>query len=246
MGISFSQQSSTQTQSINNKVLNASNAQCNASCNDFSGGNTIIISGSTINSDVVFNQSCNVTMQCTINSQLDTNIQDILNSMQKQTSVTANGFPSFSLDSVSNSTTATQNITTTVSNLINSSCQSTSNIVSQNNFTYLQNSTINGSLQFSQTGNVNNTCTLNNISSIQLANQATAQSTQTAAILNPVALLFVAFLVIGLLIGAVFLLNFLFKGGKGGGTQKIEVVPGAVGGTGAAEAGGLEAAAIAA
>jgi hypothetical protein len=185
-------------------------------------------------------------MSCTINSQLNTNVSDILNSMQKQTSITANGFPSFSIDGVSNIDQATQNITTSVANIMNSSCQSTTDIVSQNNFTYLNNDTIQGSLTFAQTGNANNNCTLNNISSIVVANNEQATSTQTAAILNPIALLVVAIIAIGLLIGAIFFLNFLFKSGKkGGGEQKLQIegAPGAAGEGAAAEGAAAEGAA---
>lgn len=240
MGISFSSQQSSITQSVNNNILNASTATCGANCTTYSGGNTVIISGTTIQGNVTFNQSCTTNMSCTINSQLNTNVTDILNSMQKQTSITANGFPSFSIDGVSNIDQARQNITTSVANIINSSCQSTTDIVSQNNFTYLNNDQIGGSLTFAQTGTANNNCTLNNISSIVVANNEQATSTQTAAILNPISLLVVAIIAIGLLIGAIFFLNFLFKSGKKqGGTQKLQIegAPGVAGEGAAGEAG---------
>jgi hypothetical protein len=242
MGLSYSSQQSSIQQSVNNNILNASTANCSSTCTDYSGGNTVIINGTTINGNVEFNQTCDINMSCTINSQLNTNVNNILNSMQKQTTINANGFPSFSIDGVSNVDQASQNITTTIANILNSSCQSTSDIVSQNNFTYLNNSTVNGSLTFAQTGNVNNNCTLNNISGIQVANNESASSTQTAANLSAIGILVVLIVFVIIFIVVIFLLNFLFKK-KGGssGTQKLELAgPSDASAGGATEAGGLE------
>lgn len=217
MGINYSSQSSTNTQNINNKVLNASTANCSSTCQLYSGSNTVIINGTTIEGNVTFDQQCTLSMSCSINSTLNSNVQNLLTSIQNQNASTETGFPSFSITGISNVSQANQNITTSIANLINSQCQSTDDIVSQNNFTYLNNSTVEGSLTFSQTGSVNNNCTLNNTSSIVATNQALAQSSQTATITNPLGLIFVALIIVAIVIGAIFIVNFLFKKGSSGG-----------------------------
>jgi len=217
MGAAFTSQQSSAIQSINNNILNASTSNCSATCSAYNGGNTVIINGTTINGNVSFNQSCDLVATCTINSQVNTNVTDIISSMQKQTSVTANGFPDFSLDGVSQSVQVQQNITTSVANIIESSCQSSTQLVNQDNFTYLNNSTVNGSLTFSQTGTVNSNCTLNNISSITVANKETASQSQTSVITSSILLFIILIVVVVVIIAIIFLLNFLFKKGKSSG-----------------------------
>jgi hypothetical protein len=241
MGISYSSQTSQQTQNVNNTVLNAATANCDSTCVDYSGGNTVIINGSTINGNISFDQSCSINMSCSINSQLNTNVSNILSAMANQTSTSSNGFPSFSIAGASQNATIVENVTTSVANIINSTCQSTSDIVSQNNFTYLNNSTVNGSLTFAQTGSVNNNCTLNNISGIQVANQVTSSTNQTATFLGSLGLLIILLVVLIIVIGGIFLINFLFKPKSGGGGGGTTIVP--EGGGAAGEAGlGAEAA----
>lgn len=217
MGAAFTSQQSVTIQNINNDVLNASTSTCTSTCSAYNGGNTVIINGTTINGNVTFNQTCDLVATCTINSQLNTNVSDIIKSLQNQSSITANGFPDFSLDGVSQLTQAQQNITTSIANIIESSCQSSSILVNQDNFTYLNNSTVNGSLTFSQAGNVNSNCTLNNISTVTVANQESASTSQSSVIASPLAFLVVAIILIAIVIFVIFIINFLFKGAKGGG-----------------------------
>lgn len=224
MGIGYSSNSASLTQNINNSVLNASTANCSASCTEISQNNTIIINGTTINGNFEINQTCDVEASCTINSTLNTQVQNIISSLAQQTAATLDGFPpSFSLDAATNNLNVAQNITTSIANIINSSCQSSANLVSQDNFTYFSNDTINGSVQFNQDANVNLSCTLNNISSIVASNSESSQISQTATVVNTTALLLILIVVVIIVIVGIFLVSKLFKGG--GKSSKIEVTP---------------------
>ena len=211
-------QSNALTQTVNNNILNSSNAQCISECTLYNGGNTIIIDGTTIQGNVEFNQTCNLNQQCVINSTLDTQVQSILDSLSKQTSVTTRGLFDILGSSSTQSNDVRQTLTTNISNLINSTCRSTANIVNENNFVYLNNSTVEGSLQFNQSADVLSACTLNNMSRVQVQNQLQASNEQSAKILGSTGLLIILLIIIVILIVVVFLINkFKGKGGGGGG-----------------------------
>jgi hypothetical protein len=196
---------------------------CSASCTEIQSGNTVIIQGTVIGGSIVFNQSCTVSMECEINNNLSTDVSNILASANKQTSITANGFPDFNFNGVESSITASQIITNTLTNLIDNTCSNSSNQIQSNNYTYVSDSNIAGSLQFDQTANVTNSCNLTNRSSIQLSNQASIQNSQSATILDTTALIVALIIVVIIVVIIIFVIGRFKKGG--GGTTTIQTAP---------------------
>jgi len=218
MGSSI-EQSLQLTQQVNNNILNSSKASCTTECKNISQGNTIIISGTTLRS-FNFDQSCQLTSVCSINSELDTSVDNILKSLSEQKAGTEKGLLGISLswNQISNRNQVEQIVTTTISNINETSCQTSSINIFDNNFIFFQNSTVQGDIQFSQTGNVNSNCMLNNISRIQVQNQLASENKQTATIGSGLGLI----IAIIILLIAVFLIVKLLggKGGGGGGNQQ--------------------------
>ncbi len=216
-------QSITSTQTISNSALNAVTESCNAQCSEIQSGNTVIIQGSSISGSVIFDQSCTVAMECEINANLSTTVANILASANGQTSVTANGFPDFNFNNVNESITASQIITNTLTNLIDTTCSNSSNQIMTNNYTYVWDSSIAGSLQFDQTANVTNSCNLTAQSSIQLSNMASMNNNQSSTILDTTALIIALVVVVIIIVVVIFIIGRFKK--KGGGTTTIEATP---------------------
>jgi hypothetical protein len=214
-------QSNSLAQTVNNNILNSSNSQCISTCSIYNGGNTIIIDGTTIQGNIEFNQTCNLQQSCVINSTLDTQVESILDSLSKQTSVTTRGLFDILGSSSTQENDVRQSLTTNISNLINSTCQSTADITNANNFVYLNNSNVQGSLQFNQTADVVSACTLNNMSRVVAQNKLTASNDQSAKILGSTGLLLILLAIIAIIV----IVLFVFNRKKGGGTSNIEISP---------------------
>jgi ATP-dependent Zn protease len=217
-----------QSQTISNSSLNAVVNQCTARCDQIQSGNVVIIQGSTIGGNVTFDQECKATMTCEINNNLETDVSNILDAISKQTSVTAKGFPDFNFDNVNQSLTSKQIITNSLTNLINNSCSASSTQIQNNNYTYVSNSTIAGSLQFTQKGDASAACVLTNRSAIKLANKASASASQSSTILGTGGIILALIVVVIIIIGVVFFISRLKKGKGGGGGASAEDIATAV------------------
>jgi len=208
--------------------------ECKATCDDIQSGNVVIIQGSTLKGGISFNQKCEVKLQCEIQNNLETDVATILDAAGKQTAITANGFPDFNFNNISNSFQSSQIITNTITNIIDSSCTSQATQNQNSNYTYVQNSNIEGSIQFNQTADVNASCTLTNRSSLIVSNKASAKSSQSAVILGTTGLIIALVVVVIIIVVVIFLIGKLKKSGGGGSGISSEDVATAIAATSAA------------
>jgi len=204
----------TEIQNVNNSIVQESSEKCSATCSNIENGDSTIISGSTIEGNLsAFKQVCQVQASCVLKNQISTQIQDILESVAKQTQRLDESFLSIFSDTHNNeSATIEQSITNSVTQILNSSCTATSSNVQSDDIFVLSNSeALSGVIAFSQTGNATSSCTINNISKVKIFNKELAEISQEQRIEN-VFVAIIALIVAALVIGG-FLL-FLFFGGS--------------------------------
>lgn len=214
-------------QTLNNSIVQSSSETCKATCSNIQNGDSTIISGSVIEGNLnAFSQVCQVDASCVLKNQISTQIQDILESVAKQTQQLDESFLSIFSDTHNKeSSTIEQSITNSVTQLLNSSCTATSSNVQSDDIFVLSNSqALSGVIAFSQTGNATSSCTINNISKVKLFNKELAEISQEQRIEN-IFVAIIALIVAALVIGG-FLL-FLFFGGSllFGETERSTPVP---------------------
>lgn len=207
--------------------MNAVSSTCSAVCTQIQSGNTVIIQGSTVGG-ITFDQQCTVSLQCTINNNLNTQLTNLLDAMSQQKSITANGFPDFNINGVEQSSDANQVITNSLTNYTNSACTAASVQNQNNNYVYVSNSNVEGQIQFNQSADVVSNCSLSTISSLVASNQASASASQSATILGTTGILIAIIIVVIILFIGIFLLTRLGgkKGGGGEGVSSEEIAQG--------------------
>jgi hypothetical protein len=195
-------QSSSASLSVTNDVLQAANSTCSISCNQSQDGNTIIISNSTTG-NISFSQTCSIVgSNCTIKAYLDANLDTVLSSMQKQTTVSAKGFPDIGFSYSDQSTSVSESVKNSITQLINNNCQVSTNQSFDNNYVYVSGSTT-GNLTFAQSSDITNSdCILDTISKAVASTKETAATDQTSADIGTLAL-------IGLVVGAIVMIIVL-------------------------------------
>ena len=201
-------------QSINNDIIQESSEKCMATCVNIENGNSAIFDGATIDGNLTgFKQVCKVSTSCVMTEQLNSQIQDVLESVAKQTQQLDSSFLSIFADT-HNKTKATieQSINNSVTQLLNSSCTATASNIQNNDMFVLSNSTVlGGVIAFSQTGNPTASCTMNNLGKIKLFNKEQAEISQEQRIEN-IFVAIIAMIVAALVIGGILL--FPFFGGS--------------------------------
>lgn len=181
---------------------------CEATCEQVQSGNTVFLDGSTTG-NITFNQTCAANAQCAINNEID-NLITLTQGLLQGNTTSASLFPNFG--SV-NSNNASQSISNQVKNIISNSCTANVDQVQANNLVYARNSTT-GDIAFTQNGNANANCIMNNIARAKVnLNQEASQS-------NTVGLAFGGIIgLIILIIIVVVIISALRKGGGGGGSS---------------------------
>lgn len=226
-------QSSSASLSVTNDVLQAANSTCSISCNQSQDGNTIIISNSTTG-NISFSQTCSIVgSNCTIKAYLDANLDTVLSSMQKQTTVSAKGFPDIGFSYSDQSTSVSESVKNSITQLINNNCQVSTNQSFDNNYVYVSGSTT-GNLTFAQSSDIKNSdCILDTLAKAVASTKETAATDQTSADVGTLALLALVVGAIVMIIVLIFVFTIATKaiGGMG---SKISTTMG----DGRAESGG--------
>ena len=210
-------QSSSASLSVTNDVLQAANSSCSISCNQSQDGNTIIISNSTTG-NISFSQTCSIVgSNCTIKAYLDANLDTVLSSMQKQSTVSAKGFPDIGFNYSDQSTSVSESVKNSITQLINNNCQVSTNQSFNNNYVYVSGSTT-GSLTFAQSSQIQNSdCILDTISKAVASTKESASTDQSSADIGTLALLALVVGAIVMIIVLIFVFTIATKaiGGMG-------------------------------
>lgn len=211
-------------QRVNNDVAQISEEVCRADCQNIQSGNTIIISGSTTG-DVMFNQQCRPKATCVMNQTFTTRIQDILDSLQKQTASTQSAFLSFVVNSNTNVADVEQTITNQITQLLSSTCQASSQQLQTDNLIYVKDSTT-GNIGFNQAEEPTTACVMNNIGRVVAYNDMVAKSDQTSKTQSIFVIIVIAIVAMVVLCGLMLLLFLTSRSGREtvhnlGETQKV-------------------------
>lgn len=191
---------SSQTQTLENNILQATSESCQSNCTNIQEGQTIVINGSSIGGNIELNQQCTAQASCIMRGQIGAQVQSILNAMTKQSAVGQASMFQFSFENQNQSSDISQNVTNTITQVMTSSCQGNSNNLEENNTVVLSNSRVGGDFVLSQKGSSTANCTMNNLSKIVLFNQETAktkQSEKVESLLGGIIAIIILLIVIG-------------------------------------------------
>jgi hypothetical protein len=114
-----------------------------------------------------------------MNNSIDAQVTDILRAVLSQ-DAESSGFPNALLNANANIVDVEQRTSTSLMQMTDSSCLSSTSNLSANNFTYLSNSTVGGNVEFTQQGDATANCTMTNISAAKVTNDLGASVSQTA------------------------------------------------------------------
>ncbi len=204
-------QSSSASLSVANSILQAANNTCSLSCNESQDGNTIIISGSTTG-NISFSQTCSIVgSNCTIKSYLDANLQDVLSAMLQQSTVSATGFPDIGFNYSDQSTSVSESVSNSITQLVNNMCQVSTNQTFDNNYVYVTDSTT-GNLSFAQSSNITNSdCIMDTISKAVASTTESAKTDQSSSDIGTLALIAI---IVGAIVMIIVLIFVFSIGGK--------------------------------
>lgn len=191
-------------QSITTNIFEESQEVCVGKCTAIQSGNTIIISGSDVGNVDLTNQ-CPASASCAMTQQLNSQVSAIMAALAEQENTSSSFWPiSFKFDNQNNSVTIRQSITNTITQMMQSICQSTSTNIQENEVVVLTNSEA-GNVTLSNQGSANSTCTMNNLARQVAFNQQTAKTNQTNRITSAFTLILII-IVIVIIIAAIIAL----------------------------------------
>ena len=217
------------SQGVMTDILNQSAATCSASCSQNQSGNVIIIDGGSVGGDVGFSQNCKVTAACTMTQSLDSQVSSIISAVSDQSNTALTGFMGdLSFNAATNSANIQSQIKNYITNITESTCNSTAVMNQSNNLIYASNSNIKGFVGFQIGGNgqpvtVESSCTMSNLSKITVYNEEQATSKQSNVSISSLALIGLALVLFIFMIIIIVVMGAVKKGGgkKGGGKTVI-------------------------
>lgn len=180
-------------QNVTNDIVSSSSATCNATSTSEQINNTIIVLNSEISGDVGVVTVTSVDASCTIGNTMNDTISNSIAAAVQQENSALNGIlGGLGNESQSNLIDVTQNIANNVTLLMNSTCQATNTVAQENNLVYLDGSTIGQNVGILNTGGTSYaSCTINNLSKLQVYNQMTASASQKNSSVSLLALIFI-------------------------------------------------------
>lgn len=194
-------QSSRASLSVANSVLQAASSECSISCNQDQSGNVIIITNSDVG-DITFSQTCSIVgSQCLIKTYLDTNLTNILETMQEQDAVTVSGFADIlsGFRETNQTIDVNQHVVNSISQLISNNCRIDTAQAQNNNYVYIGDSTT-GNLSFVQSSDITNTdCIMDTIAKAVAVTEESAKTGQKSTTTN-------MFAIIGLIIACIIII----------------------------------------
>lgn len=220
-------------------------SSCTGSCGPTVTNTEIIVAGKQGNVSIV--AKCNVNSNCMMTNQAITTVDSIVANALTQDSNTITGIFGGALIPVK--VTNTTNIKTTIANNISqiteSTCQASSSANISNTLVYVEPTGSQGNFTIDASSDVNATCTMNNLSKIQIQNSVNNSSNQTAKNKSLLAIIFMVLLVC-VLVGGIILILLMATGvlkgamGESGGPKEEggAGVPGEKGGKGEGGKGG--------
>jgi hypothetical protein len=218
--------------STTNNIWENSSSACIATCNAPQNNPTIILNGTTVAGNVEIVATCSASAACAMQSQLDSQVQNIMQSMVKQKTISTELIPISFMFATQNSTNIiSQTITNNITQSMQSICQGTSNTMLNNPTIIGTNATVGGNLTITSGGSANANCTINNLARMSLFNAQTSTSSQINKRSNILGIVMVA-IVMMMVIGAIVVLLIMGPEGvasvvgasKGGGeTQDGEL-----------------------
>lgn len=224
---SFQSNTATAIEDLQNNILQVTEENCHAKCSNYDGGGTVVIDGTTIKGDLDIVQQCTATASCTMNQTLQSQVQNIMSAIAAQSQKSEQSFINFTLAAQANSSEIKENITNTITQVMESACQATSSNIQQDDIVILRNDTVGGNFFLGQKGSANANCVLNNVAKQVLFNQQQAKQDQTQKVENVFAIIAIAIVII-LVLAAIFV--FIIIGPKGI-KEVTKEVEGASGGT---------------
>lgn len=163
--------------SVQNDIMQKSNASCTTSSSSSVQDNTVIVDNSNIGSDFTITAVSGLNMQCQIDNNLKSNISSIISSSLNQKISTSDGiFPS--IVSGSQSQKVHEQITNNISQILSSTCKATSNSYFTGNTVIFKNSTISGGVTLGAVSQANANCVLGNMAALTLYNNEQTQQSQ--------------------------------------------------------------------
>ena len=191
-------------QTISNNVWQASSASCIGTCQATNVNTTVLLSGTQVSGDINVVATCPASASCAMQSTLETNITNIMSSMAEQNNVTSQILPiSFDFNGKNNSFSVNQAVQNNITQVLQSTCQATSNTLNLNTTVVGSNTTdVGGNINITASGSANANCTINNLARMSLFNQLTASTAQTDRGTNTLATVMIV-IVIVIVIGAI-------------------------------------------
>lgn len=196
-------------QTVSNRVLQVSSTRCDARCENKINGLTIVIIGGNGNINIM--QECKLSnIQCIMRNNLNTNIENILEAMAKQSASAMNGF-TLDWTNVSNTVDLYQYIENTITQTMDASCTFYAGNEATGLYFYVEGG--NHDINLSQSATITNaTCNMDNMAKAVTYNEETSKADQKSSIFNIFSLLFVVIIICAVL-AAVVAVVFLLTGG---------------------------------
>jgi len=198
------------TQTVANNMMQTVLNTSTRDCTNIDEYNTVIISGSNIGGNLSFDQVCKISGSDVIDSSLDVEVNNLVDSLQKQKQTTDTFLFQTVINQNTNIAIAKQEIKNNITQTALNSCQQNISNVRRGNTTAILNSNIAGSATFNQTGDISTTCFVQNVAKAVAYNQLKAQQDQIQSTtvgfgnILIIILIVAAVLVIGVVIYFVF------------------------------------------
>lgn len=211
----------TAIQEVTNEIMNVSVAKNEKSCRNISEYNNTIIENVNIGGDLVFEQLCEIKGTDAIDNYMNTAVDNILESLQKQKQSTETSFFQGLVNVQTNKNTIRQSIKNSILQMAYSSCQQTTSNVSRGNVYGVRNSTVGGNVIYKQGGSIDVDCVVTNVAKVVASNKLKSEQDQQQSIVTGFGniLAIVAAVAIVIVLGIVAYFVFTSKGSGASGSN---------------------------
>ena len=208
-----------------NNLYQNSSAVCIGSCNAIAANQTITLNNTNLRGNIDITNTCQASASCVMQSQLDSQVENIMGSISKQQNITTQLLPiAFDFNNKNSSSVIKQNITNNITQTLQSVCQATDNTITTNLTIVGSNSTIGGNISIVNGGDANANCTINNLARMTLYNQSVSSDSSTVKQANVFAVMMIAVVII-MVIGVIIMVIIIGPAG-------LVAVVGSIGGKG--------------
>ena len=194
-------------QRIVNSVLQASKQKCDAKCQNLISGITIIAGPGT--GDINIKQECKLTnISCIMRTQLNSQIENILDAMVKQTATQAGLFPAWG--DASNTMNLYQQIENSITQTMDSACLFEASSTVTGAYFYVVGER---NVNLSQSGIITNaSCNMDNLAKAVTYNEISADVDQTATVSSIFTLIAIV-VIICIVVAGIVAITFILTGG---------------------------------